>query len=199
MTENLRRVSRALISVSDNTGVVAFARALAGHGIELISTGGTRKTLGDAGLNVRDVSDLTGFPEMMDGRVKTLHPAVHAGLLADLRDPGQAAQLAELSIAPFQLLVSSLYPFEQTVASGATDAEIIEQIDNQRSLELTFEQTKTNDANAVTDAEYNIQRLQRQVGRRQPLAAKGFESQEAADQSSVAAVLDSGSTITIFS
>ena len=82
MTNDLRRVSRALISVSDKTGVVDFARALAGHGIELVSTGGTRKTLSDAGLKVLDVSDLTGFPEMMDGRVKTLHPAVHGGLLA---------------------------------------------------------------------------------------------------------------------
>jgi len=82
MTNELRRVARALISVSDKTGVVDFARALAGHGIELISTGGTRKILSDAGLNVLDVSDLTGFPEMMDGRVKTLHPAVHGGLLA---------------------------------------------------------------------------------------------------------------------
>src|ERR1700739_1830727 len=82
MANDLRRVSRALISVSDKTGVVDFARALAGHGVELVSTGGTRKTLTDAGLNVLDVRDLTGFPEMMDGRVKTLHPAVHGGLLA---------------------------------------------------------------------------------------------------------------------
>src|SRR6202012_1414859 len=87
MTNDLRRVSRALISVSDKTGVVDFARALAGHGIELVSTGGTRKTLSDAGLKVLDVSDLTGFPEMMDGRVKTLHPAVHGGLLAVRTNP----------------------------------------------------------------------------------------------------------------
>src|ERR1700685_2038814 len=81
MTEHLRRASRVLISVSDKTGIVEFARALTGYGIELISTGGTRKTLSDAGLAVLDISDLTGFPEMMDGRVKTLHPAVHGGLL----------------------------------------------------------------------------------------------------------------------
>src|SRR6202042_338875 len=79
---NLRRASRALISVSDKSGVVEFARALAGHGVELVSTGGTRKALSDAGLKVLDVSELTGFPEMMDGRVKTLHPAIHGGLLA---------------------------------------------------------------------------------------------------------------------
>ena len=82
MTEHLRRASRALISVSDKTGLIEFARALAGYGIELVSTGGTRKALGDAGLDVLDISDFTGFPEMMDGRVKTLHPAVHGGLLA---------------------------------------------------------------------------------------------------------------------
>src|SRR3984885_322503 len=88
---NLRRASRALISVSDKTGVVEFARALAGHGVELISTGGTRKALSDAGLKVLDVSELTGFPEMMDGRVKTLHPAIHGGLLA-VRDSAAHAQ-----------------------------------------------------------------------------------------------------------
>ena len=87
---DLRHVTRALISVSDKTGLIAFARALADHGIELISTGGTAKTLADAGLNVRDVSELTGFPEMMDGRVKTLHPKVHGGLLA-IRDNAEHA------------------------------------------------------------------------------------------------------------
>src|SRR5262245_48211309 len=82
MTNNLRRIARALISVSDKAGLIEFARALATHGVELISTGGTRKALADAGLAVRDVSEVTGFPEMLDGRVKTLHPAVHGGLLA---------------------------------------------------------------------------------------------------------------------
>ena len=85
MTEHLRRAARALISVSDKTGIVEFARALTGHGVELVSTGGTRKMLSDAGLAVLDISDLTGFPEMMDGRVKTLHPAVHGGLLGHPR------------------------------------------------------------------------------------------------------------------
>ena len=90
MTDHLRRISRALLSVSDKTGLVDFARALAEHGIELVSTGGTRKALADAGLTVLDVSELTGFPEMMDGRVKTLHPDVHGGLLA-IRDNDEHA------------------------------------------------------------------------------------------------------------
>src|ERR1700688_379076 len=129
MTEQLRRVSRALISVSDKTGVVNFARALAGHGIELVSTGGTRKTLSDAGLNVLDVSDLTGFPEMMDGRVKTLHPAVHGGLLAIRGNAAHAEALRAHGIRPIDLLVVNLYPFEETVARGGDFAACIENID----------------------------------------------------------------------
>ena len=103
MTDDLRRVSRALISVSDKTGVVDFARALAGHGIELVSTGGTRKTLSDAGLKVLDVSDLTGFPEMMDGRVKTLHPAVHGGLLAIRDNAAHTDAMRAHNIRPIDL------------------------------------------------------------------------------------------------
>jgi phosphoribosylaminoimidazolecarboxamide formyltransferase / IMP cyclohydrolase len=129
MTENLRRASRALISVSDKTGVVAFARALAGHGIELVSTGGTRKTLSDAGLNVLDVSDLTGLPEMMDGRVKTLHPAVHGGLLAMRDNAAHTDAMRAHNIRPIDLLVVNLYPFEDTVARGADFATCIENID----------------------------------------------------------------------
>jgi phosphoribosylaminoimidazolecarboxamide formyltransferase / IMP cyclohydrolase len=129
MTENLRRVSRALISVSDKTGVVEFARALAGHGIELISTGGTRKALSDAGLKVLDVSDLTGFPEMMDGRVKTLHPAVHGGLLAMRDNAAHTDAMRAHNIRPIDLLVVNLYPFEDTVARGADFADCVENID----------------------------------------------------------------------
>jgi phosphoribosylaminoimidazolecarboxamide formyltransferase/IMP cyclohydrolase len=129
MTEQLRRVSRALISVSDKTGVVDFARALAGHGIELVSTGGTRKTLSDAGLTVLDVSDLTGFPEMMDGRVKTLHPAVHGGLLAMRDNAAHMEAMRVHKIRPIDLLVVSLYPFEATTARGADFADCIENID----------------------------------------------------------------------
>src|SRR6185295_8501430 len=127
MTE--RPITRALLSVSDKTGLVDFARALAGHGIELISTGGTAKALAEAGLTVRDVSDLTGFPEMMDGRVKTLHPKVHGGLLAIRDDAAHAASMKAHGIAPIDLLAVNLYPFEATVAKGADFATCIENID----------------------------------------------------------------------
>src|ERR1700732_3410863 len=129
MPEKLRRASRALISVSDKFGVVEFARALAEVGIELISTGGTRKILSDAGLQVLDVSDLTGFPEMMDGRVKTLHPAVHGGLLAVRGNPAHAEAMRTHRIRPIDVLVVNLYPFEETAARGADFAACIETID----------------------------------------------------------------------
>jgi phosphoribosylaminoimidazolecarboxamide formyltransferase / IMP cyclohydrolase len=129
VTEHLRRASRALISVSDKAGVVEFARTLSGYGIELVSTGGTRKTLADAGLAVIDVSDLTGFPEMMDGRVKTLHPAVHAGLLAVRNYPTHADAMRAQKIKPIDLLIVNLYPFEDTVARRANFDECIENID----------------------------------------------------------------------
>ncbi|MCW6537310.1 bifunctional phosphoribosylaminoimidazolecarboxamide formyltransferase/IMP cyclohydrolase [Sphingomonas lycopersici] len=122
-------IKRALLSVSDKTGVVDLARTLAGRGVELVSTGGTAKALRDAGLDVRDVSDLTGFPEMMDGRVKTLHPMVHGGLLAVRDDPAHAAAMAEHRIGAIDLVVVNLYPFAQTVAKGAERDEIIENID----------------------------------------------------------------------
>src|SRR6187455_981460 len=118
MTDHPRQVTRALLSVSDKTGLIEFAKALAGHGIELVSTGGTAKALAAAGLKVRDVSDLTGFPEMMDGRVKTLHPKVHGGLLAIRDNKDHAAAMASQGIAPIDLLVVNLYPFEATVAKG---------------------------------------------------------------------------------
>src|SRR5919112_6470532 len=116
MTEHLRRVTRALLSVSDKTGLIEFARALVDHGVELVSTGGTAKAIAAAGLKVRDVSELTGFPEMMDGRVKTLHPKVHGGLLAIRDDAQHAASMKEQGIAPIDLLAVNLYPFEATVA-----------------------------------------------------------------------------------
>jgi phosphoribosylaminoimidazolecarboxamide formyltransferase/IMP cyclohydrolase len=129
MTDHLRRVRRALISVSDKTGLIDFARALAKHGIELVSTGGTAKAIADAGLKVIDVSELTGFPEMMDGRVKTLHPKVHGGLLA-IRDNAEHSKAAQAhGIAPIDLLVVNLYPFEATVAKGADFDDCIENID----------------------------------------------------------------------
>ncbi|MGA2892682.1 MAG: bifunctional phosphoribosylaminoimidazolecarboxamide formyltransferase/IMP cyclohydrolase [Xanthobacteraceae bacterium] len=129
MTDDLRRASRALISVSDKAGAVDFARVLSGFGIELVSTGGTRKTLNDAGLNVLDVSELTGFPEMMDGRVKTLHPAVHGGLLAIRRNPDHVEAMRAHHIRAIDILVVNLYPFESTVAGGGDFADCIENID----------------------------------------------------------------------
>ena len=123
------KIGRALLSVSDKGGLVELGQALARHGVELVSTGGTAKALRDAGLEVRDISDLTGFPEMMDGRVKTLHPKVHGGLLAVRDNPEHAASMEEHDIGAIDLVVVNLYPFEQTVAKGAVREEIIENID----------------------------------------------------------------------
>jgi phosphoribosylaminoimidazolecarboxamide formyltransferase/IMP cyclohydrolase len=122
-------IRRALLSVYDKTGLTEIATALHEVGAELVSTGSTARTIEQAGLPVTKVEELTGFPEALGGRVKTLHPRVHAGLLADAMNPGHNRQLMDLGIAPFQLLVSNLYPFEQTVASGAEPGDIIEQID----------------------------------------------------------------------
>ncbi|WP_353987341.1 bifunctional phosphoribosylaminoimidazolecarboxamide formyltransferase/IMP cyclohydrolase [Ruicaihuangia caeni] len=122
-------VKRALISVSDKTGLADFAVELAKAGVELVSTGSTAATMREAGVDVRDVAELTGFPESLDGRVKTLHPAVHAGILADLRLEDHERQLGELGIAPFELVVVNLYPFTETVMSGAAAADVIENID----------------------------------------------------------------------
>ena len=122
-------IKRALISVYDKTGIDNLAGALHEAGVEIVSTGSTARAIEQAGVPVTKVEDLTGFPECLDGRVKTLHPKVHAGLLADMTSPAHAQQLEDLGIAPFELLVSNLYPFEETVASGAKDAEVIEQID----------------------------------------------------------------------
>jgi phosphoribosylaminoimidazolecarboxamide formyltransferase/IMP cyclohydrolase len=126
---DLQPVRRALISVSDKTGILDLAAALAGHGVELLSTGGTSQMMRDAGLAVRDVADVTGFPEIMDGRVKTLHPKVHGGLLASRDNASHRIAMTEHGIEPIDLLVVNLYPFEATVASGADDATCIENID----------------------------------------------------------------------
>jgi phosphoribosylaminoimidazolecarboxamide formyltransferase/IMP cyclohydrolase len=122
-------IKRALISVSDKTGLLDLAKALHEAGVEMVSTGSTAKTIADAGYAVTEVSQVTGFPESLDGRVKTLHPKVHAGLLADLRLVQHEQQLAELDIEAFQLVVVNLYPFVQTVASGAKGDAVVEQID----------------------------------------------------------------------
>jgi phosphoribosylaminoimidazolecarboxamide formyltransferase/IMP cyclohydrolase len=128
-TDGRRPIKRALVSVYDKTGLAELAQALYAAGVEVVSTGSTASGIEAAGVPVTRVEQLTGFPECLDGRVKTLHPRVHAGLLADLRLDSHQAQLADLDIAPFDLLVSNLYPFTETVASGASVDECVEQID----------------------------------------------------------------------
>jgi phosphoribosylaminoimidazolecarboxamide formyltransferase / IMP cyclohydrolase len=122
-------IRRALVSVYDKTGLLELGQALVDARVEIVSTGSTAAKLAGAGLAVTPVEQLTGFPECLDGRVKTLHPRVHAGVLADLRNPDHERQLAELDIAPFQLVVVNLYPFAETVGSGASTEECVEQID----------------------------------------------------------------------
>jgi phosphoribosylaminoimidazolecarboxamide formyltransferase/IMP cyclohydrolase len=129
MPDALRKISRALISVSDKNGLIDLAQALARYGVEIVSTGGTRAALRAAGLTVIDVAELTGFPEMMDGRVKTLHPNVHGGLLAIRHNSQHAAALAQHGIRPIDLLVVNLYPFEDTIAGGADFENCVENID----------------------------------------------------------------------
>ena len=122
-------VRRALLAVYDKTGIVELGRTLIGLGATLVSSGGTARTLRDAGLAVTPVEEITAFPEMLGGRVKTLHPKIHGGLLADRRKTEHVEELAEHGIEPFDLLVSNLYPFRETVASGADPEDVIEKID----------------------------------------------------------------------
>lgn len=129
MASDLRPIKRALLSVSDKTGIVEFGRALSARGVALVSTGGTYRLLAEAGLPVREVADLTGFPEMMDGRVKTLHPKVHGGLLAIRENPEHEAAMLAHGIEPIDLLVVNLYPFEATVSAGADYDTCVENID----------------------------------------------------------------------
>ena len=131
MSEDSTRnpIRRALVSVYDKTGLVELGRALAAAGVEIVSTGSTAARLSEAGIEVTPVEELTGFPECLDGRVKTLHPMVHAGILADRRLASHRDQLARLGVKPFDLVVSNLYPFTRTVASGADFDACIEQID----------------------------------------------------------------------
>jgi phosphoribosylaminoimidazolecarboxamide formyltransferase / IMP cyclohydrolase len=128
--QSLKKISRALISVSDKRGLVEFAKKLAGHGVEIVSTGGTAKLLRENGIDARDVSDLTGFPEMLDGRVKTLHPKVHGGILGVRSNQGHRAKMREHGIEPIDLVVVNLYPFGQTIQKPeVTMEEVIENID----------------------------------------------------------------------
>ncbi|GAB3079821.1 bifunctional phosphoribosylaminoimidazolecarboxamide formyltransferase/IMP cyclohydrolase [Corynebacterium aquatimens] len=128
-TTEIIPIKRALVSVFDKTGLEDLARALGEAGVEIVSTGSTAATIKAAGVDVTEVADLTGFPEVLDGRVKTLHPRVHSGILADLRKPDHADQLEEHGIEPFQLVVVNLYPFEETIASGAGYDDVVEMID----------------------------------------------------------------------
>src|SRR3954451_10245612 len=128
--EGLKPIRRALLSVTDKTGLVEFGRALASHGVELVSTGGTARTLRDAGLAVKDISELTGFPEMLDGRVKTLHPKVHGGILHIRENAAHQTAIAEHGIVPIDMVVVNLYAFEKTASKpGVAFHEIIENID----------------------------------------------------------------------
>src|ERR1700735_4007311 len=125
-----RKIQRAILSVTDKTGLVDFARKLSAFGIELVSTGGTAKLLRESGIAVKDISDLTGFPEMLDGRVKTLHPKVHGGILHRREDPKHVAAVAEHGISPIDMVVVNLYAFEKTAARpGVAFEELIENID----------------------------------------------------------------------
>ncbi|MGZ8612824.1 MAG: bifunctional phosphoribosylaminoimidazolecarboxamide formyltransferase/IMP cyclohydrolase, partial [Actinomycetota bacterium] len=126
---DVRPIRRALLAVYDKTGAADLARELTELGVTVVSSGGTAAALREAGVDVTAVEDVTGFPEMLDGRVKTLHPRIHAGILADRRKPEHERQLAEQGIEPFDLVVVNLYPFRETVASGVGPDEVIEQID----------------------------------------------------------------------
>ena len=126
---DLIKPKRALLSVSDKTGLLELAKALVAHGIEIVSTGSTASTISDAGYPVTEVSSVTSFPESLDGRVKTLHPKIHGGILADLRLKAHADELDQLGISPFELVIVNLYPFVQTIAKGVTGDAAVEQID----------------------------------------------------------------------
>ena len=183
-TSDLRPIRRALISVSDKTGIVDFARELTRFNVEIISTGGTAKALRDAGITVRDISDITGFPEMMDGRVKTLHPRVHGGLLAIRDNAEHVAAMQEHGIEPIDLVVVNLYPFAETIKrEGVTREEAIEQIDIGGPAMLRSAGKNARDVAVVVSAEQYprvIDELNRNDGAlsldtRNTLAQKAFE------------------------
>ena len=153
MTTQNRNIVRALLSVSDKSGLTEFARALTGYGVELVSTGGTAKALNDAGLKVIDIAELTGFPEMMDGRVKTLHPKVHGGLLAMRNNKEHAGAMAQHGIKPIDLLVVNLYPFEATVAKGGSYDDCVGNIDIGGPAMIRAAAKNHNDVAVVVDAE----------------------------------------------
>jgi len=181
MSDDKRVIKRALISVSDKTGLLELAKVLTDAGVEIVSTGSTASTIANAGMKVTQVQDLTGFPECLDGRVKTLHPKVHGGLLADLRLDSHVEQLKELEIEPFQLAVINLYPFTQTVASGASADECVEQIDiGGPAMVRASAKNHANMAIVVSPARYNeviaaIAAGGFTLAQRQRLAAEAFQ------------------------
>jgi phosphoribosylaminoimidazolecarboxamide formyltransferase/IMP cyclohydrolase len=189
MTSQTRRIERALLSVSDKNGLVEFAKALADQGIELVSTGGTAKALKDGGLKVLDVSELTGFPEMMDGRVKTLHPKVHGGLLAMRNSKEHAAAMAQHGIKPIDLLVVNLYPFEATVAKGASYEDCVENIDIGGPAMIRAAAKNHGDVTVIVDSddyERVLEELKQHTGAttlelRRRLAAKAYARTAAYD------------------
>jgi phosphoribosylaminoimidazolecarboxamide formyltransferase/IMP cyclohydrolase len=184
-----RRVTRALLSVSDKTGLIEFATALAGLGIDLVSTGGTAKAIKQAGLEVTDVADLTGFPEMMDGRVKTLHPGVHGGLLAIRANKEHAASMQAHGIKPIDLLVVNLYPFEETVARGGDYDACVENIDIGGPAMIRAAAKNHADVTVVVDVtdyatvldELNLHSGMTSFELRQKLAAKAYARTAAYD------------------
>jgi len=188
MPERVRPIARALLSVSDKTGLAEFARALSGRGVVLVSTGGSRKVLVDAGLKVLEVSEFTGFPEMMDGRVKTLHPKVHGGILAIRDDKGHQASMREHAIQPIDLVVVNLYPFEQTLLKDSSFAERIENIDIGGPALVRAAAKNHNDVTVVVDPADYAEVLKEIVARggttlalRRRLAAKAYARTAAYD------------------
>ncbi|MBS7805260.1 bifunctional phosphoribosylaminoimidazolecarboxamide formyltransferase/IMP cyclohydrolase [Rhizobiales bacterium TNE-4] len=189
MTTDLRRIGRALLSVSDKTGLIPFAQALHAMGVELISTGGTRKALADAGLPVKDVSDITGFPEMMDGRVKTLHPKVHGGLLAIRENPEHEAAMLAHGIGPIDLLVVNLYPFEATIQANKSEEDCIENIDIGGPAMIRAASKNHGDVTVIVEAadyekvlaEMNANKGATSLALRKHLAAKAFARTAAYD------------------
>ena len=211
MTENgdlhLRHIRRALISVSDKTGIIDFARELSHFDVEIISTGGTAKALRDAGLNVRDISDITGFPEMMDGRVKTLHPRVHGGLLAIRDNASHVEAMKQNDIEPIDMVVVNLYPFAETIRRpGVTLDEAIEQIDIGGPAMIRSAAKNARDVAVVTRASHYTEILDEMrkhngalsLATRQRLAHEAFEQTSGYDLlvSAYLASKDSSNSIT---
>ena len=203
-TSGQRVVHRALISVYDKAGLEELARGLHEAGVALVSTGSTAARIADAGIPVTRVEDLTGFPECLDGRVKTLHPTIHAGILADTRNPDHVAALADLGIEPFDLVVSNLYPFTDTVSSGASQEECIEQIDiGGPSMVRAAAKNHASVAIVTNPAEYDsvlvaVRGGGFSLGQRKTLAAQAFAhtaSYDVAVASWMAGALDTTVTV----